>query len=273
MKLFKKVLLISSLLLVCIYSITFAANTKFPSVTTNKYINDYTGTMSKNYTEKIISIGKELEEKTTAQCVIVVINSTNNVPIEKYANELFRSWGIGTSEKNNGLLILLAMDDRNWRVEVGKGLEGAVPDVLSNKIMTSYGKPYFRDGNYNDGLLNCYYEFSNKIAEEYGVSLTSLENINVSSKDYNNNNSSSNTSNKVIPGVIILLIFLDIILNRGRVCRTFLQMIIISSHHRGPRGGGGGFGGGSSGFGGGNSGGNGGFGGGSSNGGGSSGSW
>ena len=272
MKLFKKVLLISSLLLVCIYSITFAANTKFPSVTTNKYINDYTGTISKNYTEKIISIGKELEEKTTAQCVIVVINSTNNVPIEKYANELFRSWGIGTSEKNNGLLIL-AMDDRNWRVEVGKGLEGAVPDVLSNKIMTSYGKPYFRDGNYNDGLLNCYYEFSNKIAEEYGVSLTSLENINVSSKDYNNNNSSSNTSNKVIPGVIILLIFLDIILNRGRVCRTFLQMIIISSHHRGPRGGGGGFGGGSSGFGGGNSGGNGGFGGGSSNGGGSSGSW
>ena len=138
MKLFKKVLLISSLLLVCIYSITFAANTKFPSVTTNKYINDYTGTISKNYTEKIISIGKELEEKTTAQCVIVVINSTNNVPIEKYANELFRSWGIGTSEKNNGLLILLAMDDRNWRVEVGKGLEGAVPDVLSNKIMTSY---------------------------------------------------------------------------------------------------------------------------------------
>ena len=258
MKLFKKVLLISSLLLVCIYSITFAANTKFPSVTTNKYINDYTGTISKNYTEKIISIGKELEEKTTAQCVIVVINSTNNVLIEKYANELFRSWGIGTSEKNNGLLILLAMDDRNWRVEVGKGLEGAVPDVLSNKIMTSYGKPY---------------EFSNKIAEEYGVSLTSLENINVSSKDYNNNNSSSNTSNKVIPGVIILLIFLDIILNRGRVCRTFLQMIIISSHHRGPRGGGGGFGGGSSGFGGGNSGGNGGFGGGSSNGGGSSGSW
>ena len=162
------------------------------------------------------------------------------------------------------------MDDRNWRVEVGKGLEGAVPDVLSNKIMTSYGKPYFRDENYNDGLLNCYYEFSNKIAEEYGVSLTSLENINVSSKDYNNNNSSSNTSNKVIPGVIILLIFLDIILNRGRVCRTFLQMIIISSHHRGPRGGGGGFGGGNSG---GNSGGNGGFGGGSSNGGGSSGSW
>ena len=53
MKLFKKVLLISSLLLVCIYSITFAANTKFPSVTTNKYINDYTGTISKNYTDRI----------------------------------------------------------------------------------------------------------------------------------------------------------------------------------------------------------------------------
>lgn len=269
MKFFKKILLISSLLLVCIYSITFAENTNFPSVTSNKYINDYTGTISKNYTEKIVSIGKELEEKTTAQCVIVVINSTDSVPIEEYANELFRSWGIGSSEKNNGLLILLAMDDRNWRVEVGKGLEGAIPDVLSNKIMTSYGKPYFSDGNYNDGLLNCYYEFSSEIAEEYGVSLTSLDNINVSSKDYDNNNSSSKTSNKVIPGVIILLIFLDVILNRGRICRTFLQMIIISSHHRGPRGGGGGFGGGSGGFGGGN----GGFGGGSSNGGGSSGSW
>ncbi|MCQ2969566.1 MAG: TPM domain-containing protein [Clostridium sp.] len=264
MKLLKKILLIFSLLLVCIYSVTFAESNKFPSATTNKYINDYAGVISKNYTDKIVSIGKELEEKTTAQCVIVIINSTNNVPIEKYANELFRSWGIGTSEKNNSLLILLAINDRNWRVEVGKGLEGAIPDILSNKVMTSYGKPYFSDGNYNDGLLNCYYEFSSEIAKEYGISLSSLENINISSKDYNNNKSSSNTVNKTIPGIIITLILLDVILNKGRICRTLLQIIIISSHHHGPRGGGG--------FGGGN-GGNGGFGGGSSNGGGSSGSW
>ena len=264
MKLFKKVLLISSLLLVCIYSITFAANTKFPSVTTNKYINDYTGTISKNYTEKIISIGKELEEKTTAQCVIVVINSTNNVPIEKYANELFRSWGIGTSEKNNGLLILLAMDDRNWRVEVGKGLEGAVPDVLSNKIMTSYGKPYFRDGNYNDGLLNCYYEFSNKIAEEYGVTLDKSLNIELPSQAQS---TTSKNKNLGFVGIGFLsLIFLDLIFNRGRVMSTLLQLLFWNSFFNGGKRGGGGFSGGSGG-------GFGGFGGGSSNGGGSSGRW
>ena len=205
MKIFKKILLISSLLL-CIYSITFASNTNFPTVTTYKYINDYTGTISKDYINNIISIGKELENKTSAQCVIVVIDSTDNIDISQYANKLFRTWGIGSSENNNGLLILLALDDHNWRVEVGKGLEGTIPDILTNEIMTNYGKPYFTNSDYNNGLLNCYYEFSSIIANEYNVKLTSIENINISHDDYSTNKSNSTNSSLNVIGYILVLI-------------------------------------------------------------------
>lgn len=107
----------------------------------------------------IISIGKELEDKTGAQAVIVTIDSTNSIPIEQYANDLFRTWGIGQKGKDNGLLILLAIKDRTWRVEVGRGLEGAIPDALSNRIMESIAKPNFAEGNYGKGLINSYSTF------------------------------------------------------------------------------------------------------------------
>lgn len=270
MKLLKKIFLISSLLILSFCFSTFANSIDLPNATSYKYVNDYTNTLSKNSIDKIVSIGSELEKKTSAQCVVVIIDSTNDFTIEEYANKLFRTWGIGTADKNNGLLILLAKNDKRWRVEVGKGLEGAIPDALSNKIMTSYGKPYFAKGNYDEGILDTYYKFSTEIANEYGISLTSAENINISSDNVNPNKSKTSKGGLIAPGFILLLLFFDFIFNRGRITRTLLTLLFLSNHnrHNGPRGGGG-----NGGFGGFGGGGHGGFGGGSSNGGGSSGSW
>ena len=252
--------LISSLFLVfLIFSIPINAIDSIPSPTSYKYLNDYVGVIKDSDAKSIVSIGKELEDKTGSQAIVVVIDSTNGVPIEDYAIKLFRNWGIGEKNKDNGLLILLAVNDKAWRVEVGRGFEGAIPDALSNRVMESVAKPSFINGDYGEGLLKSYSVFSDYMANEYGTTLDKSLNVTLP------NNTASNTRNNVGfgGGIIVVLLLLDIILNRGRVSYTLMQLIFLSNLGRrgGPRGGssgGGGFGG---------------FGGGSSNGGGSSGGW
>lgn len=254
-----------SLLIFCLlFTINASSSETFPSPTNYKYINDYTNTIDKSTIKKIISIGKELEDKTSAQAIIVVIDSTNGTPIEDYANKLFRAWGIGEKNKDNGFLILLALDDKAWKVEVGRGLEGAVPDVLTNRVMQEIAKPNFINGDYSEGLLNSYSVFSDYIASEYGVTLDKSLNVTLP----NESNLNGRKEGKFAIGLLLLLIFADIFLNRGRISSSILHLLFWNSFFNGNgRGGPGGFGGGSSG------GGFGGYGGGSSNGGGSSGNW
>lgn len=260
-----KTFLASLFLIFLLFSFPVYAADKFPAPTSYKYVNDYIGLLNKSEIESIVSIGKELEDKTGAQATIVIIDSTNNTPIEDYSNKLFREWGIGQKGKDNGLLILLALNDKKWRVEVGRGLEGAIPDALSNRVMESIAKPNFINGNYAEGLLNSYSTYSDSIATEYGVTLDKSLHISLP----NDNNSTYSEGSSLLTfigiGAFVLLFLLDIIFNGGRVSSTLIQIIFISNLGRrnGPRGGGGSSGGG--GFGG--------FGGGSSNGGGSSGGW
>lgn len=259
---FLKVFLSSIFLVFLFFSFSVTAANKIPEPTNYKYLNDYIGAVTDEDAKSIISIGKELEDKTGAQAVVVVIDSTNGIPIEDYANNLFRTWGIGQKNKDNGLLVLLAVNDKAWKVEVGRGLEGAIPDALSNRVMDSLAKPSFIDSNYSEGLLKSYSTFSDYIATEYEITLD--KSLNISLPNNTNYNKGSSIGTFIIAGVFILLFLLDIIFNGGRVSSTILQIIFISNLGRrnGPRGGSGGGGGG---FGG--------FGGGSSNGGGSSGGW
>src|SRR5688500_8082763 len=92
------------------------------------------------------------DDSTSNQIAIVLIKTLNNYPIEEYALKLFRDWGIGNQTTNNGILILSAIDDRKIRIETGYGLEGAVPDIIANQIITNDIGPSFREENYYDGL-------------------------------------------------------------------------------------------------------------------------
>ncbi|HEY8804503.1 MAG TPA: TPM domain-containing protein, partial [Clostridium sp.] len=121
------------------------AESRYPKPTDLKYINDYTSTLDSSTKEYIISVGKELEDKTGAQEVVVVIDSLNGSDIATYANELFRTWGIGQKDKNNGLLVLVSIKEKKWRVEVGTSLEGAVTDIYSARVMDSVATPKFKE--------------------------------------------------------------------------------------------------------------------------------
>ena len=255
------IILLLLFVVVSIFSYTQvnAANS-YPKPTELKYVNDYTSTTideaTKNY---IVSVGKELEDKSGAQEVVVVVDSLQGSDIQVYANELFRTWGIGQKDKNNGLLILVSLKDRQWRVEVGTGLEGAIPDIYSARVMDSLASPKFQQGNYSEGIKEAYSVFADTIAKEYNVTLDKNEKITLPAQD----TSSKNTANMVMAGIFFAFILLDFIFNRGRITMFLLARAFIF----GGRNNGGGFGGsgGGGGFGG--------FGGGSSSGGGSSGRW
>lgn len=269
-KIKKKILfvgMISILLLSQIAAMNIVnAETKYPKATQLKYVNDYAKVLDSKSTQYILSVGKELEAKTGAQATVVVIDSLKGVPIETYATGIFREWGIGQKDKNNGLLILLSVKERKWRVEVGTGLEGAVTDIYSSRVMNDYAVPKFKQNQYGEGLRAAYSVLSDSIAKEYNVKLD--KNLNVP-KQVEATNVSSKGSGFVVIGFIVL-IFLDFILNRGRITRFMVTLLFWSSLGRRGGGNGGGFGGsGGGGFGGGS----GGFGGGSSSGGGSSGGY
>jgi uncharacterized protein len=248
-------------------------NIKYPSPTESGYVNDYAGILNSGTTRNIVSIGSELDSKTKAQVVVVTIDKLpNDVGIEEYANGLFREWGIGDKKLNNGILLIVNTDPnaRIARIEVGSGLEGRVPDAIANRIMEDDIIPYFKQGDYNSGILKGYSSLAQRVAAEYNVELSGSQgNSNIPNNQENVNIQRNSRRGLNLPVIIagILFLLFDGILFRFSITRFLFYMFLFSGRRgRGGRGGGG-FGGGSGG------GGFGGFGGGSSSGGGSNGSW
>ncbi|HWI55360.1 MAG TPA: TPM domain-containing protein [Desulfobacteria bacterium] len=141
------------------------------------YVYDYAGILTEQDAAKIRSIGTELESKTKAQVVVVAVDSLAGMPIEDYANNMFRLWGIGSAEKNNGILILVNKENvlkekpQRVRIEVGYGLEGAVPDGVAGRILDEQVLPRWEQRQYSEGVAAGYTEVASRVAGEYNVSL------------------------------------------------------------------------------------------------------
>ena len=138
--------------------------------TSLKYINDYDGIIDRDSANFIVSLGSEVENKTGAQMTAVVVKSLQGADITAYANKLFRQWGVGQKGKDNGLLILVSIDDKKWRVEVGRGLEGSITDIYSARVMDE-SAPLFAQQEYGKGLIKVFSTFADSIAKENNVTL------------------------------------------------------------------------------------------------------
>ena len=137
------------------------------------YIVDTAGMVSAEDAAQISKIGAELRSKTKAEIVVVTVPTLGDTDIESYANELFRSWGIGDARLNNGVLLLIAKDDRAFRIEVGYGLEGAITDGYAGSVLDAM-KGEFRKENYSPAILTAYITLAQKASAEYSVGLESL---------------------------------------------------------------------------------------------------
>lgn len=139
------------------------------SPTSDFYVNDYANILSPETEEFVIKYSRILEEKTKSQIVVVTINSLEGKTVEEYANELFRSFGIGDEEIDNGLLILIAKEERKFRIEVGYGLEGVLPDGKVGRYRDEYMKPYLLNDDFDNAVVNVYKAFYNEISDYYGI--------------------------------------------------------------------------------------------------------
>jgi uncharacterized protein len=115
-------------------------------------VNDFAGVMSK---ESILDIGQKCEAfKSRAEIAVVTVASLDGDTIENYANTMFKKWGIGAKGKDNGVLILIAVKERKFRIEVGYGLEPVLPDSICKRIQTENMIPHLKKQpiDYSSGM-------------------------------------------------------------------------------------------------------------------------
>jgi uncharacterized protein len=251
-------------LVICLLVIVFPAYAKPESLTdipkapvNNIYVTDYAGLLEPTLITKMQATAAALDNISGAQLVVVTVNSIGENPIENYVLDLFRKWGIGSKVKNNGLLFLVVKDrlmagkSGKVRIEVGYGLEGAIPDGKAGRILDNYVLPSWTEGNYANGIYQGFMTLAAEVAKEYNVNLQS-DAVLGSLQEYQLSQEELNT-----PEIVMLIVFLAIIL-----IFAFLNRRHQGIGSNGPFGGGfggynksGGFGGGGRGFGGGSSGG------------------
>lgn len=132
-----------------------------------KLVNDFTGTLTQEQRETLEEKLKVYNDSTSNQVAVVIIPTTGDYSIEDVGLEILRGWGVGNKDKNNGIVILIAKDDRKIRIEVGYGLEGAVPDITAKSIIDNDLTPNFREGNYYRGIDKATDDIIKAAAGEY----------------------------------------------------------------------------------------------------------
>jgi len=251
------------LVLLCLRGATVAETIPRPV----GYVNDYARVIDEGSKQSIEQLCQELESKTGAQLAIVTLSSLQGEPVEDYAVKLFQQWGIGKKDKSNGLLLLIAIQERRSRIEVGYGLEPIITDGYAGEVLRTL-RPYFRANQYGPGLYAAANQLALRVAESAGVTLS----VKPVARRGGRVSSSPSSFHQLISGALILLALFLAPYFLGGFGGTFVGPTgrrYRRGNYFGGFGGGGGFGG----FGGGGSGGFGGFGGGSSGGGGSSSDW
>ena len=146
-KLMKKFLTVAvAAVLLVLTGICAAAAKKYPEPTDRFFINDYAGVIDSSAEDEIYSRAAALYEKTGAQAVVAAVKNLGGEEPAEYALGLGRQWGVGDKKKNNGVVILFALEERQIYIAVGYGLEGALPDI--NFCIASFGKNNTTENEY-----------------------------------------------------------------------------------------------------------------------------
>ena len=238
-----------------------------------RLVNDFAHVLNDNEAAQLEQKLDDFDRNTSTQITVVTIKNLGGYDVEEYSVQVFNRWGIGQKGKNNGVLLLVSMDDHKAWITVGKGLEGVLTDAKSGQIFRNELQPNFRQGKYYDGLAR---------SADAIIAVTKGE-YTADRRD------SAGDQHFPLKAAIVFIIFIIIVLRilrggggggndhdggymSGRGFRNFATGWFIGSLLSGGNRGSG-WGGGGSDWGGGGGGGFGGFGGGSTGGGGAGGSW
>lgn len=220
------------------------------------WVNDFANVIDDPTEAKLNKLLTSYEKATSNEVAVVTVPTLNDIPVDDYATRLFEQWEIGKKDKENGLLILVAPTEKKARIEVGYGLEGAINDALTGKIMDAVMIPWFRQGDFSTGILNTATESIRIINEKYNIEFDSSSAAGISSARMRHvKTRKSSIFSKIFKFVIVALLILLFIKH------PWAALFILMGMSGGGRGGGfrgssfggggfGGFGGGLSGGGG-----------------------
>lgn len=210
-----------------IFTISFA-QLQIPKL--EKYATDYTNTLSSSELNYLNRDLKNFDDTTSNQVVFLMISSLGTYPIEMYTYEVATQNQIGTKENNNGALLFVAKNDRKMRIEVGYGLEGALPDALASSIIRNEIAPHFRRDDYYGGV-------------QAGLNAIKLATVG----EYKRDKKVDDDDGGGFPIIYIILFILISIFSRGRHGGGLAGLILLGGmsggRSSGGFGGGGSFGG------------------------------
>ncbi len=159
------------------------AAAEIPSPTSDFYVNDYADVLSEEAEQEIQNHAVSLANETTAQVCVLTIDSLDGEDISEYSVKVFRAWGIGDKDANNGVLILLSVGDREMWITTGYGVEGTLTDVRLGQFRDTYAIPHYSNDDFDEGTLQLFNAIVNELrVEEYGLS--ELENFQNLEPDY-----------------------------------------------------------------------------------------
>lgn len=208
----------------CIFFIPqliFTQEIKFPRAV--GYVNDFAGVIEENYKININNLIENFEKETTNEIAVVTVESAEPLDPTNYAVKLFEKWGIGKKEKDNGVLILLAMKERKVKIEVGYGLEGVLTDGRCGEILDKYVLPYFKEKKWGEGLYSGCQAIINVIKKG---EIPAESTAGTSGKS---EGTSSTTSIVIVAGIIlaiVLLIFLVVYFSKPKCPKCNLRKFV-----------------------------------------------
>lgn len=164
----KIITFVAAVLAACLIALPAAAAKKYPEPDSRFFVNDFADVIDSDAEEEIYSRAVALQEKTTAQVAVVTVNSLDGEDPADYSLGLGRQWGVGQKGEDNGVVILLAKTERQIYIAVGYGLEGALPDSKTGRIIDIYGLDYLKEDNFSTGLLEIFKAIVNEVYIEYG---------------------------------------------------------------------------------------------------------
>lgn len=145
------------------------AQNVLPKPNPPRLVTDNAGILSAEEIQALENKLVAIDDSSSNQIAVVILASLEGQPKEEYATKLFREWGIGNKKTNNGVLLLVSIKDRQIRIEVGYGLEGAIPDVTALNIIDNDIKPAFKQGAYYEGLDKATDDIAKAAVGEYKI--------------------------------------------------------------------------------------------------------
>ncbi len=169
-----KNLIIAAIVFATVGAFSAGASTPEPPAVPRDYVMDLANVLQSDVKARLNATLQELEQKTTAQVLVLTVQSLDNEDIEGFSLRTAEKWKLGQKGKDNGVLIVVAVQDRKYRIAVGYGLESVLPDSLVGTIGREYVVPYFRQGDYSTGIYAAALVVIRTIAEHEGVQILAM---------------------------------------------------------------------------------------------------